>query len=49
MNVIANSGEEYDLAFTCSWAFPYLENARKGAFLELNDLLDKEEQTLKGL
>ncbi|MDH5085660.1 ABC transporter substrate-binding protein [Clostridium perfringens] len=49
MNVIANSGEEYDLAFTCSWAFPYLENARKGAFLELNDLLDKEGADLKGV
>ncbi|HHD2751281.1 TPA: ABC transporter substrate-binding protein [Clostridium perfringens] len=47
MNVLANSGEEYDLAFTCSWAFPYLENARKGAFLELSDLLDKQGSDLK--
>ncbi|MDZ5253357.1 ABC transporter substrate-binding protein [Clostridium sp. LIBA-8841] len=49
MNVLANSGEEYDLAFTCSWAFPYLENARKGAFRELDDLLDKEGADLKGV
>ena len=47
MSVISNSGEPYDLAFTCSWAFPYLEYARKGAFLELNDLLDTEGAPLK--
>lgn len=47
MNVLANSGEDYDLAFTCSWAFPYLENARKGAFLEINDLLDEKGKDLK--
>ncbi|KXA03947.1 ABC transporter substrate-binding protein [Clostridium perfringens] len=49
MNVIANSGEEYDLAFTCSWAFPYLDNARKGAFLELNDLIDSHGKDLKNV
>ena len=49
MNVIANSGEEYDLAFTCSWAFPYLDNARKGAFLELNDLIDSHGNDLKNV
>lgn len=38
MSVISNSGEPYDLAFTCSWAFPYLEYARKGAFLELAEI-----------
>jgi len=37
MGVIINSGEPYDLAFTCSWANPYLENARKGAFLEIDE------------
>lgn len=42
MSVIINSGENYDLAFTCSWAGDYLGNARKGAFLELNDLLASE-------
>ena len=49
MNVIANSGEPYDLAFTCSWAFPYLENARKGAFLELNELIDTTAPDLKNV
>ncbi|MGG5461596.1 ABC transporter substrate-binding protein [Clostridium sp. B9] len=47
MNVLANSGEPYDIAFTCSWAFPYLENARKGAFLELNDLIDEKGSDMK--
>lgn len=45
MQVVVNSGEEYDIAFTCSWANDYLTNSRKGAFLALNDeknnLLDK--------
>ena len=42
MSVVINSGEDYDLAFTCSWAGDYLGNSRKGAFLELNDYLDTE-------
>ncbi|MBL4936233.1 ABC transporter substrate-binding protein [Clostridium sp. YIM B02515] len=45
MQIVVNSGEEYDIAFTCSWANDYLSNARKGAFIALNDpknnLLDK--------
>ena len=49
MNVIANSGEEYDLAFTCSWAFPYLENARKGAFLEIDKLLETKGKEMKSV
>lgn len=46
-NVLSNSGEEFDLIFTCSWANPYLENARKGAFMELNDLIDTYGSELK--
>ncbi|MHC1750176.1 MAG: ABC transporter substrate-binding protein [Cellulosilyticaceae bacterium] len=41
MSVIINSGEAYDLAFTCSWANDYLANAQKGAFLALDELLPK--------
>ena len=41
MQVVINSGEEYDIAFTCSWANDYLTNARKGAFVALDDLLEK--------
>lgn len=48
MSVVINSGEDYDLAFTCSWAGDYLGNSRKGAFLELNDYLDSDAgKTLK--
>ncbi len=41
MQVVINSGEEFDMCFTCSWANDYLTNARKGAFAELDGLLDK--------
>jgi putative aldouronate transport system substrate-binding protein len=43
MSVIINSGEDYDLAFTCSWAGDYLGNSRKGAFLDLNEYLNSDE------
>ncbi len=39
MSIIINSGENYDLAFTCSWAGDYLGNSRKGAFLDLTPYL----------
>ncbi|WP_066891546.1 ABC transporter substrate-binding protein [Clostridium nigeriense] len=42
MSVIINSGEDYDLAFTCSWAGDYLGNSRKGAFLALDDYLNSD-------
>lgn len=41
MQVLINTGETFDLAFTCSWANDYLQNAQKGAFLALDDLLPK--------
>ncbi|MDU5650134.1 MAG: ABC transporter substrate-binding protein, partial [Clostridium perfringens] len=49
MGVIINSGEPYDLAFTCSWANPYLENARKGAFLEIDELLETKGKEMKSV
>lgn len=39
MLVSTNTGEEFDLVFTCSWAHDYVANAQKGAFLPLDDLL----------
>ena len=42
MSVIINSGEDYDLAFTCSWAGDYLGNSRKGAFEPLNSYLESD-------
>lgn len=39
MRVIIASGEPFDLAFTSSWANDYVQNATKGAFLPLDNLL----------
>jgi putative aldouronate transport system substrate-binding protein len=47
MPVIAASGEPFDIAFTCSWAFNYVTNARKGAFLEIGKLLDEKGAGIK--
>ena len=47
MNVIMNTGGDYDLAFTCSWAGDYLGNSRKGAFLELDSYLDAHGKDMK--
>ena len=47
LGVIINSGEAYDLAFTCSWAGDYLGNARKGAFLDLTSYLDTTGSEMK--
>lgn len=41
MQVLVNTGEVFDLVFTCSWANDYLQNAKKGAFLALDDLLSE--------
>ncbi len=40
--MIINSGEDYDIIFTCSWANDYLTNARKGAFLDLTPYLESD-------
>lgn len=42
MQVVINTGDKWDMCFTCSWANDYLQNAQKGAFLELDDLLKEE-------
>jgi putative aldouronate transport system substrate-binding protein len=49
MQVITTSGEEYDIAFTSSWANNYALNSRRGAFVELNDLMDKYGKEMKEL
>ncbi|NGP60218.1 ABC transporter substrate-binding protein [Paenibacillus thiaminolyticus] len=49
MGVIAASGEPFDIAFTSSWAFEYVANAKKGAFYELDDLMDQYGQDIKKL
>lgn len=47
MQVVINTGDDWDMAFTSSWANDYLQNAQKGAFLELDDLLSKYGKDLK--
>jgi putative aldouronate transport system substrate-binding protein len=42
MQVMAASGEPMDIIFTSSWAFDYVQNARKGAFMEIDDLLKNQ-------
>lgn len=43
MQVVINTGDAWDLCFTCSWANDYLQNAQKGAFLELDGLIQEQE------
>lgn len=50
MQVINNSGEYYDLAFTAAWAGPYLTLASKGAFYDIEDIIvEHAPETLKQL
>ncbi|RIX59718.1 extracellular solute-binding protein [Paenibacillus nanensis] len=44
MQVTIASGEPYDIAFTSSWANDYFANAKKGAFYELDALLQEKGQ-----
>lgn len=49
MGTLANSGQKYDLAFSCSWlqSYNYLNNARKGSFLDITKYVD-DSSKLKG-
>ncbi|MGQ9631007.1 MAG: ABC transporter substrate-binding protein [bacterium] len=47
IGVIIASGEPYDLCFTANWMNNYHRNVAKGAFLPLDDLLDKYAPKLK--
>lgn len=46
MRMVIASGQDYDLCSTGSWINNYNENATKGAFLELNDLLKEKAPSL---
>lgn len=42
MNLMINSGDDWDLAFTANWGgINFFENAAKGAYADLTDLLPK--------
>ncbi len=47
MQVNVASGEPMDIVFTAAGGFDYVQNARKGAFMELDDLLEKYGQGIK--
>lgn len=47
MQVMAASGDPMDIVFTSSWAFDYVQNARKGAFMQIDDLLEKQGKGIK--
>ncbi|MBU3878032.1 ABC transporter substrate-binding protein [Faecalicatena sp. AGMB00832] len=49
MQVVINTGDKWDMCFTCSWANDYLQNANKGAFLELDEYLEKEGKEMHDL
>ncbi len=40
MPVIISSGQEFDVCFSTSWLVNYNEYSAKGAFMEINDLLE---------
>ncbi|WP_430162715.1 ABC transporter substrate-binding protein [Paenibacillus algorifonticola] len=42
MQIATSSGTPMDIMFTSSWAFDYVQNARKGAFYEIDDLLKEQ-------
>lgn len=46
MKVMTASGTPMDMMFTASYAFDYVQNARKGAFMELDGLLPTYGQDL---
>ncbi|MCA0755126.1 ABC transporter substrate-binding protein [Paenibacillus sp. N4] len=44
MGVMTASGTPVDIMFTASWAFDYVQNARKGAFMSIDELLKSHGQ-----
>lgn len=49
MQVMTASGTPMDIMFTSSWAFDYVQNARKGAFMKIDDLLEKQGKGIKDM
>ncbi|CAM3533563.1 MULTISPECIES: ABC transporter substrate-binding protein [Saccharibacillus] len=47
MQVLVASGEPMDIIFTSSGGFDYVQNARKGAFMELDSLIDEYGKDIK--
>jgi len=49
MNTMAAAGEAFDLVWTSHWAFNYVNNANKGAFYDITELLDQYAPKTKAL
>ncbi len=49
MNAMIASGESFDMCFTASWLNDYNKNSRNGAFVAINDLMDKYAPNTKQL
>ncbi len=47
MSKIINTGENYDITFTCSWSNQFLPNVHNGAFLSLDELIESDGSGLK--
>lgn len=47
LNAVVAGGEVFDLIWTSNWKFSYEQNAAKGAFLDMQSLLDKYAPKLK--
>ncbi|MFC4778710.1 DUF3502 domain-containing protein [Paenibacillus sp. GCM10023252] len=47
LNTMSAAGEEVDVVWTSNWAFPYKENVNKGAFIALDELIDKAAPELR--
>ncbi|UQZ81186.1 Bacterial extracellular solute-binding protein [Paenibacillus konkukensis] len=41
MNTSVASGEEFDILWTSNWNFDYVQNQSKGAFIALDELIDR--------
>lgn len=46
MNTVVASGENYDIAWVSNWNWDYVQNQSKGAFLPLDELINKYAPTL---
>ena len=47
MNMIIASGKEFDLCFTSDWTNKFLPNVKKGGYMDITELLEKETPGLK--
>ena len=47
LNTVVAANEEADIIFTANWKFNYEQNARKGAFIPLEGLIEKYAPSLK--